>query len=167
MAIRRLKTRFMLSNVCYPGKSGYQNDLLERIQTKMTVYSRVSGITAILVENLSHFENRLPLYHSRNSIPDVGGQGQRKSGQLLSLSGLVLVRPDWQTTDKVFWKSGHRSESRQKESGQTDRPRIGFSGKNGQKRDTDRTRTVLSAKVCSIRRFSIGNPWQSVIKHSL
>ena len=99
MAIRRLKTRFMLSNICYPG-SGYQNDLLERIQTKMTVYSRVSGITAILVKNLSHFENRLPLYHSRNSIPDVGGQGQRKSGQLC----LVLVRPDRQTTDKVFLK---------------------------------------------------------------
>ena len=30
-----------------------------------------------------------------------------------------------------------------------DRHRTGFSGKSGQKRDTDRTRTVLSADVCS------------------
>ena len=99
---------------------------------------------------------------------DVGGQGQRKSGQLC----LVLVRPDRQTPDRVFLKirtkSGHRTESRQTESGQTDigqdflqnsgqnpdrirtadRHRTGFSGKSGQKRDTDRTRTVLSADVC-------------------
>ena len=84
---------------------------------------------------------------SMNS-PDVGGQGQRKSGQLC----LVLVRPDRQTTDRVFFEnpdkirtpdrietdrirtdrhrtgfftkfrteSGQRTESRQTESGQTD-----------------------------------------------
>ena len=50
--------------------------------------------------------------------PDVGGQEQRKSGQL------GLVRQDRQTTDRVFLtirtKSGHRTESRQTEYGQTD-----------------------------------------------
>ena len=61
----------------------------------------------------------MPIQKAR-FIPDVGGQGQRKSGQLC----LVLVRPDRQTTDRVFLKirtkSGHRTESRQTESGQTD-----------------------------------------------
>ena len=71
--------------------------------------------------------------------PDVGGQGQRKSGQLC----LVLVRPDRQTPDRVFLKirtkSGHRTESRQTESGQTD---IGqdFLQNSGQNPDSGQNR---------------------------
>ena len=91
---------------------------------------------------------------------DVGGQGHRKSGQLC----LVLVRPDRQTTDSVFSKipdrirtadrieidrirtDRHRTENPDRIR-TADRHRTRFSGKSGQKRDKDRTRTELSADV--------------------
>ena len=95
------------------------------------------------------------------SKSDVGGQGQRKSGQLC----LVLARPDRQTADRVF--SRNPDKIRTADRIETDRVRTDrhltenpdriqtadghrteFSGKSGQKRDTDRTRTVLSADVC-------------------
>ena len=43
------------------------------------------------------FEGDIDVRHES----DVGGQGQRKSGQLCP----VLVRPDRQTTGRVFFKS--------------------------------------------------------------
>ena len=68
-------------------------------------------------------------------VQDVGGQGQRKSGQLCP----VLVRPDRQTADRVFLKirtkSGQRTESRQTESGQTD-TRQKIRTESGQQTDT-------------------------------
>ena len=86
---------------------------------------------------------------------DIGGQGQRKSGQLC----LVHIRPDRQTTDRGFLKirtkSGQRTESRQTDTGQrirtADRHRTGFSGKSGQKRDTD-SRRLVSGLITGIPR---------------
>ena len=49
-------------------------------------------------------------------FPDVGGQGQQKSGQLC----LVLVRPDSQTTDRVFLKIQKADRIEKEKSGQTD-----------------------------------------------
>ena len=64
--------------------------------------------------------NKFPAPLKWLSAETVPTQGQRKSGQLC----LVLVRPDRQTTDRVFLKirtkSGQRTESRQEKSGQTD-----------------------------------------------
>ena len=84
-----------------------------------------------------------PLIHnSLTLLSDVGGQGKRKSGQLCS----VLVRPDrvfFENPDKI--RTPDRIETDRIRT--TDRHRTGLSGKSGQKRDTDRTRTVLSADV--------------------
>ena len=83
-------------------------------------------------------------------FPDVGGQGQQKSGQLC----LVLVRPDRQTADRVFLRNPDKTRTADRI--ETNKIRIdrhltenpdriqtavrhwtGFSGKSGQKRDTD------------------------------
>ena len=91
----------------------------------------------------------------RRFVPDVGVQGQRKSGQPC----LVLVRPDRKTTDRVFTKfrtkSGQRTESRQTESGQriwivSGQRTESRQEKSRQKRDTDRTRTVLPTDACFV-----------------
>ena len=63
-------------------------------------------------------------------FPDVGGQGQQKSGQLC----LVLVRPDSQTTDRVFLKI--RTPDRiETDRIRTDRHRTEFLQNSGQNPD--------------------------------
>ena len=60
--------------------------------------------------------------------------------------------PDRQTPDSILPKQPDRirtAERTEIDKIWTDRHRTGFSGKFVQKRDTDRTRTVLSTDVCS------------------
>ena len=75
----------------------------------------------IFVKNLCWSLYNSESFEMMVSESDVGGLGHRKSGQLC----IVLVRPDRQTTDNVFFleirtESGQLTESRQTESGQTD-----------------------------------------------
>ena len=100
-------------------------------------------------------ENFITRMHYENFITesDVGGQGQRKSGQLC----LVLVRPDRQTADRVFLRNPDKIRTADRietDRVRTDRHRKAFFSKNpdriqtADKIETDRTRTDRHRTAC-------------------
>ena len=94
----------------------------------------ISFVTTVRHSNIE----RIKVSHYK---ADVGGQGQWKSRKLC----LVLVRPDRQTSDSFFQKSGQNLDSRQNRNRQ--KPDRYLSGKFGHRLDTGqiRERKRLSA----------------------
>ena len=98
------------------------------------------------------YRQRTEFFWKSGQNPDTGQNRDRQN-------------PDRQTSDRIFYKipdrirtadrietdrirtDRHRTENPDRIR-TADRHRTRFSGKSGQKRDTDRTRTVLSADVC-------------------
>ena len=116
-----------------------QRPTKDRRECKMQNFISFFMVLIFLKNNLrAHFI----IYRKCPFMADVGGQGQRKSGQLC----LVLVRPDRQTTDRFFLKirtkSRQRTESRQKNPDRKTSDR-----KSGQNPDTRQTPDRIFRKI--------------------
>ena len=103
-------------------------------------------VTIIIVTSFESLTFYLITFSEKDSSPDVGGQGQRKSGQLC----LVLVRPDRQTADRVFLRNPDKIRTADRietDRVRTDRHRKAFFSKNPDRIltpdriETDRIRT--------------------------
>ena len=93
------------------------------------------------------------------TVADVGGQGQWKSGQLC----LILVQPDRQTTDRVFFENPDKIRTPDRietDRIRTDRHRTGFftkfrteSGQRTESRQTESGQTDTGQRILTESRL--------------